>query len=232
VTRPPPLAPLPDPPYAGPMDAAIDRILHRALILRGGIATRAGDLRWDVSFPDDPDAEDGPTLAFQCVFTVQGDRVSAVHCDAPLDRYTEDQASAVAELHDDLEAALARERIRFDSFEALAAYLVEAGAQESEGSIEMPAGEESVFASVVPVSREPWVSLSIPFDDDADPSFLLEQNGNLTHVHFEAFDGAVSLACAFPLAHLTGERLLELIDDLASFRERLLDELDGDDDEG
>jgi len=217
------------------MNAAIDRILHRHLILRGGTSTAAGELAWDVSFPADPDDEGSPALSFTCRFTLEGGRVTAVDCEAPLDRYTPDQAAAVAELHTDLTASMERERITFDSFEALAAFLVDAGATEEEGTVEMPTGEESVFASVVPVAREPWVSLSIPFVDDADPDWLLEQTGNMTHIHFEAFDGSMSLACAFPLALMTGQRLLELIDDLASFRERLIEDLDAgdeDDEEG
>ena len=221
------------------MNVALDRILHRLLILRGGTATAAGDLAWDVSFPADLDAEDAPELAFPCRFVVEGGQVTAIHCDAPLASYTLEEATAVAELHTELAAAVERERITFDSFEALAAYLAsETGAEAEDGSIEIPApteDEESVFASVVPVAREPWVSLSTPFVDDADPDWLLEQNGNMTHIHFEAFDGSMSLACAFPLALMTGQRLLELVDDLASFRERLIEDLDAgdeDDEEG
>ena len=50
------------------------------------------------------------------------------------------------------------------------------------------------------VVSEPWVSLSTPFSDEASPEWLLEAAGSLTHLHFEAFEGAISLACAFPLA--------------------------------
>jgi hypothetical protein len=217
------------------MNAALDRILHRFLILRGGTSTAAGDLAWDISFPADIDAEGSTTLSFQCRFEVEGGRVTAIHCDAPLDRYSPDQATAVAELHVELTAAIERERVTFDSFEALAAYLAsETGGEAEGGSIEIPApteDAESVFASVVPVAREPWVSLSTPFVDDADPDWLLDQNGDMTHIHFEAFDGSVSLACSFPLSLITGQRLLELIDDLASFRERLLEDLQGGDEE-
>jgi hypothetical protein len=209
---------------------SIDRILHRHLILRGGKSTAAGEMTWDVSFPEGPHADDAPPLSFQLRFAFEDGQV-VLHCDAPLDRYTAEQAVAVAELQTDVAESIERERITFASFEELAAYLVEGGAHQEEGTIEMPAGDESVFASIVPVAREPWVSLSTPFVDDASPEWLLDQNGNMTHLHFEAFEGGVSLACAFPLALLTAERLIELIDDLSSFRERLLEDLDGDEDD-
>lgn len=209
------------------MHAAIDRILHRHILLRGGTATAAGDLAWDVSFfQADPDDDASPPLSFRCRFTVEGGRAT-VSCDAPTSPPTPEQAAAIDELRADLALSLERERVGFASFAELAAYLVDAGATEEEGTIEVPAGDESVYLSVVPVSREPWVSFSIPFEDDADPEWLLAQNGDMTHVHFEAFEDSVSLACAFPLALLTGERLVELVDDLATFRERLLDDLEG-----
>src|SRR5262245_15175394 len=129
------------------MHAAIERILHRHILLRGGTATAAGELAWDVSFSLDPDDEASPALSFACRFTVEGGRVTTVHCDAPLDRYDADQAAAVAELHEELAGSLDRERIGFASFEALAVYLVKAGATEDDGSIEVPAGDESVFLS-------------------------------------------------------------------------------------
>jgi len=47
------------------------------------------------------------------------------------------------------------------------------------------------------------VSLSTAFLDDVDPEWLLARNADLMHVHFEAFEESVSLACAFPLALLT-----------------------------
>ncbi len=229
------------------MNAAIDRILHRHMILRNGTAEPTGgqasgqtsgqtggaafELTWDVSFPADPEAEDADVLSFPCTFTVVEERVTAIHCGSPVDRYPPDQASVVSELVDDLAESLEREGVRFTSFEALVAYLVKAGGTETEGSVEVPSGADSTFVTVVPVEHEPWVSLSIPFDEDADPEWLLEKNGDLTHVHFEAFEGGVSLSTAFPLALLTAERLLELIEDLGSLRERLLDELDGGDEE-
>ena len=218
-------------------EGAIDRILHRVTILRNGTSAPAGDLAWDVSFPADPDDESSTALAFRCRFTLDGGQVTELHCDAPLGQYTPEESLAVAELNTDLAAAFARENITFPSFEAVADYLVaETGAVVQEGTVEIAPAEEdeeaeSVFASVVPVAREPWVSLSTPFADDVDPEWLLEQNGNLTHVHFEGFEGSVSLACAFPLALLTAQRLVELIDDLAAFRLRLLDDLEGGDEE-
>jgi hypothetical protein len=88
-----------------------------------------------------------------------------------------------------------------------------------------------VYVSEVSVEHEPWVSLSIPFVDDVDPAWLLEQNGQLTLAHFESFEGEVSLACAFPLPDLTALRLLEMVDDLTSLRAALLDELNGGEEE-
>ncbi len=216
--------------------AAIDRVLQRLVILRNGTATAAGDLAWDVTFPEDVEQAEGATLAFRIRVTLDGERASAVEHDAPLDRGTPARAAAVAAIQAELAAALAREAIRVPSAEALTEYLVaETGGELDEGTVEIPAGDvdgEPVFAAIVPVAREPWVNLSIAFDDGADPDWLLEQSGYLTHVHFEAFEGSVSLACAFPLALLTAQRLLELVDDLVTFREQLLDELDGGDGEG
>lgn len=235
-------------------DAAIERILHRITIQRDGTATAAGDRTWEISFPLDPEDEASPTLSFRCRVTIDGGRVTEIHCDAPVhvrgsagtspasprppvDQHSPAEAAAVAELQADLAAAFAREAITFASFEELAEYLVtETGADVEDGTVEIAPAEdddesESVFAAVVTVAREPWISLSTPFADDVDPEWLLEQNGDLTHVHFEGFEGSVSLACAFPLALTTAQRLVELIDDLADFRLRLLDELEGGDEE-
>jgi hypothetical protein len=218
-------------------EATIDRILHRHAILRGGTSTAAGDRAWDIELPENVEDEDAVTLSFRSQITLEGGRVTSIGSDAPLDRYTEEQALLVAAFHTDLAAAFAREGVTFPSFEALAEHLVaEAGGEEEDGAVQIPSPDEDgepVFVSLVPVAREPWVSLSTPFVDDVDPEWLLEQNGALTHVHFEAFEGSVSLACAFPLALVTGERVLELVGDLFTFRERLLEDLEnGDEDEG
>jgi hypothetical protein len=215
--------------------AAIDRILHRHVLQRGGTSTAAGELSWDVAFPADDEDEDAATLSFQNNFTLEDGRVTSIGCDAPLDQYTMDQAMAVASFQTDLAAALAREGMTFASFDALAEHLVaEADGEVDDGAVRIPPADEDgepVFVSIVPVTGEPWVSLATPFVDGVDPGWLLEQNGELTHVHFEAFEGSVSLACAFPLAQVTGQRVLELVDDLFSFRERLLEELESGDEE-
>jgi hypothetical protein len=215
--------------------AAVDRIHQRLALTRGGTATAAGVLRWEVALPEDPEADDGPILRFHNALKLEDGRVTTIDCDARLDRYTADQAGIVASFQAALATALRREGVVFASFADVAAFLeAEVGARMEEGAIEIaPEAEdvEPVFVSEAPVAREPWVNLSTAFVDDVDPEWLLEQNGLLTHLRFESFEGDVSLSSALPLADLTGQRLIELVDDLFSFRERLLDELEGGDED-
>lgn len=214
---------------------AFDRIHQRLALTRGGTATLTGELRWEIALPEDADADDSPTLTFHNQVVID-ERQLAIHCDAPLDQYTPAQAEAVAEFQRDLATAIKREAKSFASFDEVAEFLTaELGAELEEGTVEITPDDEDaepVFVTDVAVAREPWISLSTPFVEDVDPAWLLEQNGLLTHVHFEAFEGDVSLATSLPLDGLTGQRLIELVEDLFSFRERLLDDLEsGNEDE-
>jgi len=214
----------------------IERIHQRLALSRGGTVTTVGEMRWQIALPEDPDADDSPTLSFQNEVVIE-ERQLALHCDARLDQYTPAQADVVGAYQSELAAAIQREAAVFATFDDAAHFLVaELGGELEDGTVELaPADEdgEPVFVAEVAVAREPWVSLSTPFIEDVDPEWLLEQNGLLTHVHFEAFEGDVSLATALPLAGLSGQRLVELVEDLFSFRARLLDDLEsgGDEDE-
>lgn len=216
--------------------AAIDRIVHRLSISHGGEAKHVEGLTWSIEIPEDIEQEDGPKLAFHNAFKIEGDRVTEIACDAPVGRYQMHQAEVVAGFQKDLAAALGRERAAFSTFEQVIGFLTEEIEAEVEGDVVLvqPDGEdaEAVTVSCVNVAHEPWISFSTPFLDDVDPAWLLERSGELTHIHFESFEGQVSLAGAFPLHGLTAERLLELLDDLVSFRESFLAELaEGDEEE-
>jgi hypothetical protein len=214
--------------------AAIDRIHHRLAMARGGTVAPIGRMAWQVTLPEDPEAEEPPSLVFRNEIKIEGTEIT-VQCDADLGQLTPAQAEMVAELERDLATALKREGVSFDAFAEVAAFLGDAfDATVEEGTVVVPPAEEDdepVYVSEVTVGQEPWVSLSVAFVDDVDPVWLLEQNALLTHVRFDAFEGEVSLAAAYPLADLTGQRLVELIDDLVVFREGLLGDLDSDDDE-
>lgn len=218
--------------------AAIDRIHQRLALSRGGTATASGPLRWDISIPEDFDDDDPTILSFHNELVIKDGHLTAVQCDARLDLYTPDQAGVVATFQSHLATALRRETVIFTSFADVSGFLVaEHDAKLEESTVEIAAADEdseSVFVSDIPVAGEPWVSVATAFVDDVEPLWLLEQNGLLTHLHFESFEGDVSLATALPLAGLTAQRLMELVEDVLSFRARLLEELDAeeeDDDE-
>jgi hypothetical protein len=215
--------------------AAVDRIHQRLALSRGGTAAVDGELRWAIEIPADLDDDDSPTLSFHNELVVEDGRLTAIQCDARLDLYTPEQGAVVATFQNNLATALRRETATFVTFAELTGFLVaELAATVEEGTVEIPAATEDgepVFISEVPVAREPWVSLATPFVEDCDPVWLLEQNGLLTHLRFEAFEGDVSLATALPLLGLTGQRVVDMIEDLFSFRERLLEEMDGGGDE-
>jgi hypothetical protein len=216
------------------MKNEFDRIHQRLALSRGGTATLAGELTWEITLPEDADADDSPTISFRNQVVIEEQQL-AIHCDAPIDRLKPAQTELIKAFQGDLATAVRREGVGFDSFDAVARFLIaELDAELEEGTVEIPPAFEDgepVFVTDVAVAREPWVGLATPFVDEVDPAWLLEQNGLLTHVKFEAFEGDVSLATAFPLAGLSGQRLLELVEDLFSFRERLLDELEGGGDE-
>jgi hypothetical protein len=215
--------------------AALDRIVQRLCLELGGSAEPVGELGWDIVLPEDPEQEDGPKISFRDQFVVEDGRITSLESDAPMDKVGPAQQQMLRELHQALANALRLESTGFASFDDVAKFLVaELEASVEDDTVEIPAREEGgepVYVSEVPVAREPWVSLSVAFDDDTDPEWLLEMNGNLSHVHFESFDGSVTLATAFPRALLTGQRLLELVDDLVSYREEMLAEMEGEDDE-
>jgi hypothetical protein len=215
--------------------AALDRILQRLAISRGGTASAVeGGATWELTLPEDPEREDAPTFSFRDTFTLEGGRVTEITCDAQFDRCSKPQAFLVAGVTRELAAAIAREGVVFGAFREVEEFLAaELSGEVQDGFVEISSGEDgpSVVVSDVRVAREPWVNLSTSFVDEVDPMWLLETNGALTHLHFETYEGEVSLACAFPLAHLTGARLVELIDDLFSFRDNLLTELEEGEDE-
>jgi hypothetical protein len=216
------------------MKTELDRIHQRLALSRGGTATLTGELAWDIALPEDADADDSPTIKFKNQIVLHEQQLE-IHCDAPIDRLKPAQAEIIKAFQSDLGTAIRREGAGLASFDDVSRFLIaELGAALEEGTVEIPAATEDgepVFVTDVAVAHEPWVSLAIPFVEDVDPEWLLEQNGLLTHVHFEAFEGDVSLATALPLAGLTGQRLVELVEDLFSFRERLLDELEGGEEE-
>jgi hypothetical protein len=219
--------------------SAIDRIFERLVIARGGTVEPEGALRYRVTIPDEvelagAEAEEAPSFTFRDTLTVSGSKVNQIDCDAPVDTFAPVRAATLGRFQTDLAVALHRETVAFSSFADVERFLVtELGAEAHGDFIEIaPEDAEPVFVSSVHVAREPWVSFSTPFVDGVDPEWLLEKTGELTHLHFESFEGDVSLACAFPLAHLTGQRLFELVEDLVFFRETMLAEIEGDEGEG
>jgi hypothetical protein len=210
--------------------AAIERILHRLCISHGGEARHVEGLTFVIELPvtlGDAEQEGGPTLSFRETFTLAEGRVTRVEHEA-----SKAHPEVVSGFQEDLTVALRREGRTFSKFEEVVAFLTEEIEAEVDGDVVVvqPDGDdaEEITVSCVHVAREPWVSVSTPFasDLDLDPAWLLEQNSELTHVHFETFEGQPSLAGAFPLHGLTAERLLELLDDLVSFRESFLAEIE------
>ncbi len=219
-------------------DAALDRILQRLAANRGGqVDAEADGTSWKIQFPEDSEQDGSPVIRFRLALKLEGERLTGIEVQAALDDMTKDQTAAVQEFTTDLQAGLQLESTAFLKFEAVREFLVNALAAEIEDGVVVIRRDEDddgpIYVSEVTVVGEPWVSLSTPFADEADPEWLLDQNGALTHLHFEASDGAVSLSTSFPLALLTGQRILELVDDLFTQRDDLLDELndEGDDDE-
>jgi hypothetical protein len=211
--------------------AALDRIVQRLVRARLGQAASAGELAWDVSFPEDPEDENPAEVAFKIRVPVEDGLPTAIESDGP--GADVEQVPMRAAFLTDFAAALAQERVTFDSFEALAGYLIEAFDCEIEdsGAVRIdPVDEDdtplrSLFVSPVLLAGEPWVNLDSPFPDDFSAESLLRMNGKLTHLHFEAFEGGVRLAGAFPLVLMTGRRITELVDDLLRFRVMVSDAL-------
>lgn len=193
--------------------AEIERILQRLCIARRGAATPTGAERWMVEIEDADDPE--AMLTFTQGVTTDGLRLS---CDAPLDRYTPAQATAVAELQTELATALSHEKIRFRSFADVAAFIdgrYEAEVHADDGFLVIgPDGAVPISITGPHVSREPWIEVSAAFDDAANPAWLLEKNGEMTSVRFETANDSVGLVAAFPIPALTAQRLLEMIDDV------------------
>lgn len=193
--------------------AAIERILQRLCIARSGQATPAGADRWTVEIEDGQDP--ATTLTFIQGVSPDGLRLS---CDAPLDRSTVAQATAVAELQSELTTALTQEKIRFKSFADVAAFIdgrYEADVHADDGWLVIgPDGAVPVSVTGPHVSREPWIEVSAAFDADANPAWLLEKNGEMTSVRFEMANDSVGLVAAFPIPLLTAQRLVEMIDDV------------------
>lgn len=186
-------------------DAAVERILSRLCDARGGSATREGD-GWRVEVPDE----------YSFHQRVAGIELS---CDAPLDTYSVEQARAVAVFERELAEALLREKIRFPTLAELATYLAthrEVRNRSDEGFIEVP--NESEWTLVITTAHffhEPWIELALAFHDDTSPDWMLERNGELVGLAFEiAPSGGAGLRWSMPLALVTAQRLLEMIEDL------------------
>ena len=214
--------------------AAIDRIHQRLASSQGGTAKAAGPMRWEISLPENDENEDAPRLTFHNELVLEDGRIT-VQCDARLDRYSPDQAGVVATFQASLATALKREGATFASFADLTAFLkVEVGAKVEDELAEIAPDSDDVtpvFVTAVSAAHELWVSFATAFVDDVDPAWLMEQNGLLTHLHFEVFEGDTSLVTTLPLASLTGQRVIEVVEDLFSYREFLLEDLEGGDDE-
>ena len=223
--------------YAAEMKtAAVDRIVQRLARARLGQAASDGELAWDVAFPEHREDEPPGEVAFTLRVPLKDGVPIAIESDGPEADLAQGPMAERARFLADLAGALAQERVTFDSFEALASYLIEAFDCEIEnsGAVRIdPVGENGtplrpLFVSPVLLAGEAWVNLESPFPADFSAESLLRMNGELTHLHFEAFDGGVRLAGAFPLVLMTGRRVTELIDDLVRFRvmvsERLVDE--------
>ncbi len=208
--------------------AAIERILQRLCIARSGTATATTTGHWALEIEDDSDPPE--TLTF-----VQGVSASGLEltCDAPLDRYSVDQARSVAELQTELATALTLEKIRFTTFAEVAAFIdgrYEAEIHADDGYLVLGPGEEVPISITNPhVSREPWIEVSAAFEHEANAAWLLEKNGEMTSVRFEAANDSVGLVAALPISIVTAQRLLEMIDDVAVMRAVLLDEYEGSD---
>ncbi|HEY4119987.1 MAG TPA: hypothetical protein VGM56_19115 [Byssovorax sp.] len=220
------------------IEHAIGRILHHVATKRGGDAVRAADGSFRVEILEDLEREDAAKLAFTDRFVVADGRVTEITCDAPIAKYTLEQSAVVAGFQREVTEALARELVTFAAFADVQRFLEDALDAESEGDMttiflgdrahdggEVDDEPMTVMASCIDVAGEPWISLSTPFVDDVDPEWLLEKNGELTHVHFESFEGSPSLAAATPLAITTGQRLVELVHDLATTADFLVEEL-------
>ena len=212
--------------------AAIERILQRLCIARSGSATAAGPQRWAIEIED---GEDPPAM----LTFVQGVKADGLglSCDAPIDRYPPAHATVVADFQAELATALAHEKIRFGSFAEVAAFIdarYEAEVHADDGFLVIgPEGEVPISITGPHVSREPWIEVSAAFDADADPAWLLEKNGEMTSVRFEAANDSIGLVAALPITMVTAQRLLEMIDDVGVMRAVLLDENEegGDDDD-
>lgn len=209
---------------------AIERILQRLCIAHSGEATPAGPNRWAVEIED---GEDPPTtLKFAQGVTPDGLKLS---CDAPLDRYTTPQSVVVAKFQSELATALTHEKIHFRSFADIAAFIdgrYEADVHAEDGYLVIGPDEEVPISITAPhVSREPWVEVSVAFDNDANPAWLLEKNGEMTSVRFETANDSVGLVAAFPIPVLTAQRLIEMIDDVLVMYAVLVAEYEESDDE-
>src|SRR5512146_823894 len=119
-------------------NASLDRIQQRLVMARGGTVTAAPGTTWEISIPEDPEREGSPALTYRNTFKLESGRVTEIGCDAPLDRYTVEQALMVAGLHRDLASAIAREGVVFGAFQEVDEFLgAELSAQKQEGYVEV-----------------------------------------------------------------------------------------------
>jgi hypothetical protein len=221
------------------LDAVLPRLITRLATIQGGQITASTSDSWDIEIPLDPDAPEPELFLFRQTLQLDEEKnVTGFMFGVPGESVSDEQKNAISNFQQELMTALQREGVGFELFGELAAFVAsELGGSPDleEETIEISAGDaggEPVFLTSVKIDGEAWVAFSTPFGADADPIWLLEQNAELTNMHFEAFEGEVSLACAWPLRILSAQRVVELVQDLAMQRERLLEDLEmGDEDE-
>jgi hypothetical protein len=201
---------------AAPRHASIERLLHRICMDYFGAATPLGPLRWQIEIAEEAEAE---PLRFTQTVSTDG---LVLHNDAEV--LTVAQGTLIGRFQTDFATALRNERIVFDSFAQLAAYLEGQYAIAShldDGYIVFnPETEHPIAITAPTVAREPWIELSVDFPGDANPAWLLEQNGHATCVRFEITGDdheIVKLVSSLPLLALTGQRIIDIIGDLITY---------------
>ncbi len=213
---------------AAPRQGSIDRILHRLCIDQRGTATERGPLCWDIEISEDG----GEPLRF--TQTVSGDGL-VLHNDAQVE--TVAHGTLIGRFQTALATAMRNDRIVFDTFAQLAAYLEGQFAVDvhlDEGYLLFnPEHEWPVTITAPTVAREPWIELAVDFPNEANPAWLLEQNGNAACVRFELVgdDNVVHLTSSLPLLAITGQRILDMIEDLLTYHGNYLADYEAGDEE-
>ena len=215
---------------AAPRHASIERLIHRVCMDHFGAATPLGPLRWQVAI-----AEDGEAEPLRFTQTVSTDGL-VLHNDAEV--LTVAHGTLIGRFQTELATALRNERIVFDSFAQLAAYLegqYTIAAHLDDGYIVFnPDADHPIAITAPTVAREPWIELSVGFPGEANPAWLLEQNGNATCVRFEITgddNEIVKLVSSMPLLAMTGQRVIDVIEDLITYHGNYLRDYEAGDEE-